>query len=98
MFWQLNISIPRTRWTKSNWTTYVPNLNNFSFSQIVDYFIQTVVTLMSMGNTFQDIKFFFQIIDLVLEIISFQRFIILFMILLFNGNLDHFLNSLLLYF
>ena len=60
MFWQLSILIPRTRWSKSDWTTYIPNLNNFSFSQIVDYFIQTVVTLMSIGNTFQDIKFFFQ--------------------------------------
>ena len=60
MFWQLNILIPRTRWTKSDWSTYIPNLNNFSFSHIVDYFVQTVVTLMSIGNTFQDIKFFFQ--------------------------------------
>ena len=30
MFGKLSIKIPRTRWKKSDNTTYIPNLNNFS--------------------------------------------------------------------
>jgi len=57
---QLSILIPRTRWKKSEGTNYLPDLNNSSISDTVDYLFNFVITLFSTWNTFQDIRFIFQ--------------------------------------
>ena len=57
---QLSINIPRTRWNKKDWTTYVPDLSNCSISEIVDKLFQFIITLFSTWNTFKDIRFIFK--------------------------------------
>ena len=60
MLGQLSINIPRTRWNKKDWTTYIPDLSNSSISDIVDKLFQFVITLFSTWNTFKDIRFIFK--------------------------------------
>jgi len=60
IFGKLSISIPRTRWKKSDWTTYIPDLSNSSISDIVDELFNFIITLFSVWNTFQDIRYIFK--------------------------------------
>ncbi len=57
---QLSIFVPRTRWKKSEGTTYVPDLKASSIQEIVEYLFNFVIILFSTWNTFQDIRFIFQ--------------------------------------
>ena len=57
---QLSINIPRTRWTKSEWTTYLPDLSKTSVSELVNKLLQLIVNLFSTWNTFKDIRYLFK--------------------------------------
>lgn len=58
--WHLKLKIPRTRWSKSEWTTYIPNLWTFpSFSSLLNYTFKFILSLFASWNTFNDIRSIF---------------------------------------
>lgn len=59
-FWRMDLNIPRTRGRKEEWTVFFSEIKAKTLEEIFDTIWNQILGLMRLGNTFEDIKWYFE--------------------------------------